>query len=295
MQKISILTDSASDIPVNIAQELGIRVLPIPITHEGKSFSERVEYTNEEFYELMLGSSEIPSTSHITADTYIEEYRKFYESGSTHVLNITINSLGSSMFDAACLAKRRFYEENRIDEHSFRIEVIDSKAYTMAYGIAVIKAAKMAENGDDIDTIIVYLNDWFNRLEILFSVYSLDFVKKSGRVVAAAAFVGELLGLRPLISFIDGVATVTDKVRGDKNVMPKLLETAKKRMRNAQNYPFVMICGTPLAEAQALEQLINDTMPQIKLEGIYSVGASVAINCGPKVLALVYAGEKRGK
>ena len=66
-------------------------------------------------------------------------------------------------------------------------------------------------------------------------------------------------------------------------------------MRNAQVYPFVMICGIPIAEAQALEQLINDTMPSIKLDGIYSVGASVAINCGPKVLALVYAGEKRGQ
>jgi DegV family protein with EDD domain len=295
MQKICIMTDSASDIPRKIAEELGIIVMPIPITHAGKSYHERVELTNEQFYELIQGSSEIPSTSHITSDTYLTEYKKAYESGCTHLLNVTINSLGSSMFDSACLAKRMFYEENPASEESFRIEVLDSRTYTMAYGIAVINAAKMAKNGEELDTIIVSLKDWFSRLEIIFSVYSLDFVKKSGRVPAAAVFVGDLLGLRPMIAFINGVASIIDKARGDRNVVPKILEVARRRMRGAENYPFLMICGTPVKEAAQLEELINDTMPQMKFEGIFPVGASVAINCGPKVVALVYAGEKRGE
>jgi DegV family protein with EDD domain len=295
MQNIFIMTDSASDIPNAIADEQGIRVLPIPITHKGMSYSERVEFTNEQFYELMQNSSEVPSTSHITSDTYLEEYKKAYDEGNTQILNVTINSLGSSMFDSACLARKRFYEEFGVEEASFRIEVVDSKTYTIAYGIAVIKAAQMARSGDDLDTIIIYLKDWFDRLELLFSVYSLEFTKKSGRILAAAAFVGDLLGLRPIIVFIDGVAAIIDKVRGDKNVVPKLLEVAKRRMRNAEAYPMAMICGTPVKEAQELEQRIHDTLPNVKFEGIFSVGASVAINCGPKVVALVYAGEKRGK
>jgi DegV family protein with EDD domain len=295
MQKVSVLTDSASDLPGEIAEELGITVLPIPIVHNNKSYSERVELTNEQFYDLLLNSDEIPTTSHITADTYLQEYKKSFDAGNTHLLNITINSHGSNMYDAASLAKHRFYEEYKVDQSSFRIEVLDSKTYTMAYGIAVIKAARMARDGENIDDIIVALKDWFDRLEILFSVYSLDFVKKSGRVSCAAAFVGELLGLRPLIAFVDGFPSVIAKVRGDKNVIPKLLETAKSRMSGAENYPFLMICGTPVQEAKALEKLIHKTMPQIKFEGIYSVGASVSINCGPKVVALVYAGKKRGQ
>lgn len=292
MQRLRIMTDSACDLPQQIADELDIRVLPIPITHEGKAYSERVELTNEQFYDLLLGSKEIPTTAHINAETYLEEYKKAKDEGYTGILNVTINSLGSSMYDASCLARRRFYEETGTDEADFRIDVIDSKTYTMAYGAAVAEAAKMARAGETVDAIIAYLEDWFSRLELLFSVYSLDFVKKSGRVGCAAAFVGELLGLRPLILFKDGVATVIDKVRGDKNVVPKLLEAVKKRSRDADKYPFAIIRGTPVNEAKEFEELIHNKL-NVHCEGVFTVGASVAINCGPKVVAAVYAGEKR--
>ncbi|HEX3027584.1 MAG TPA: DegV family protein, partial [Clostridia bacterium] len=206
MRKIRILTDSASDIPLKIAERLDIKVLPIPITHDGKSYHERVEFSNEQFYQLLLESRVVPFTSHINANTYLEEYKKAYEQGYTQILNVTINSLGSSMFDSANLAKRMFYEETGVAEDRMRIEVMDSKTYTIAYGLAVIRAAEMADRGIELDDIVAYLSDWFDRLEIMFSVYSLDFVKKSGRVGCAAAFVGELLGLRPVIVFVDGVA-----------------------------------------------------------------------------------------
>ena len=295
MQKICVMTDSAGDLPAEIAEKLGILVLPIPITHAGKSYSERVELTNEQFYQLMLGSREIPTTSHINASRYLEEYHRAYHEGYTHLLNVTINSLGSSMFDAASLARQMFYEENPVDEATFRIEVVDSKTYTMAYGVAVQHAAEMAASGSDFDAILADLHDWFDRLEVLFSAYSLDFVKKSGRVGCAAAFVGELLGLRPMILFTDGTASIIDKARGNKNVIPKLLEIAKKRARDPEKYPFLIIRGTPVGEAEELSRMIGLQMPQVHIGRIYSVGASVSINCGPSVVALVYAGKKRGK
>lgn len=295
MQKIRIMTDSACDLPGDMARKLGILVLPIPISHAGKSYSERVELTNEQFYQLMLGSREIPTTSHINASRYLEEYNRAFHEGTTHLLNVTINSLGSSMFDAASLAKQMFYEENPAARESLRIEVVDSRTYSMAYGIAVQHAAEMAASGTDFDGILAYLHDWFGRLEVLFSAYSLDFVKKSGRVGCAAAFVGELLGLRPMILFTDGVASIVDKARGNKNVVPKLLDVAKRRARDPEKYPFLIIRGTPVGEAEELGRMVAAQMPQVHMGGIYSVGASVSINCGPSVVALVYAGKKRGK
>ena len=295
MQKIRIITDSACDLPDDTARKLGILVLPIPISHAGRSYSERVEMTNEQFYQLILGSKEIPTTSHINASRYVEEYARAFREGITHLLNVTINSLGSSMFDAASLAKQMFYEQNPAARGTFRIEVVDSKTYSMAYGIAVQHAAEMAATGTDFDGILAYLHDWFDRLEILFSAYSLDFVKKSGRVGCAAAFVGELLGLRPMILFTDGVASIIDKARGNRNVVPKLLDVVKRRVRDPEKYPFLIIRGTPVEEAGELGRMIAGQMPQVHIDGIYSVGASVSINCGPSVVALVYAGRKRGK
>lgn len=295
MQKICIMTDSACDLPADLAQMLGIRVMPIPFFHNGKTYSEQIDFTNEEFYDLLLSSNEIPTTAHITANTYLEEYTKVYEQGFTHLLNITINSLGSGIFGAASLAKEAFFSENASAADKFRIEVVDSKTYTMAYGIAALKAARMAQQDADFDEIILFLNDWFDRAEVLFSVYSLDFVKKSGRVSCAAAFVGDLLGLRPMILFTDGVANIVEKVRGDKNVLPGLLRIAEKRMRSAENHPFVIVRGTPVKQAEELEAMIREKMPGQKIDGVFPVGASISINSGPKVVALVYAGEKRTK
>ena len=292
MRKIRILTDSASDIPKAAARELGIRVLPIPILHEGKVYSERVEFTDEEFYDLLHHSKTIPTTSHIVMYTYLAEYKKALEEGCTQLLNVTINSLGSSIYSAACLAKQVFYEELGEKASGMRIEVVDSKTYTIAYGIAVMAAARMAMQGRDLDGILEYLNDWFDRLELLFSVYSLDFVKKSGRVSCAAAFVGELLGLRPIIVFINGAAAVIDRVRGNRNVVDKLVATAKKRAEDPQNYPVVIACGTPVKEGGELAEKIAAAFGLDGVE-VYSVGASIAINSGPDVVAVVYAGRKR--
>lgn len=290
MQKIRVLTDSASDLPQELACRNGITVLPIPISHEGRTFLERVDFTNGEFYRRMLGSKEIPSTSHITAQTYLEKYEEAFAEGADGLLNVTINSLGSSMFSAACMAKKMFCENH--PEAGFRIEVVDSKTYTMAYGIAVLHAAEMLQAGAEFDAVLSMLEDWFARVEILCSVYSLEFVKKSGRVTPAAAFVGEILGMRPLITFIGGVPKVLGKVRGDKNVVPRLFATAKNRM-SGSGYPVLIMCGTPEREAQELGELVRKELDEVPFAGTFSVGASIAINSGPQVVALVYAGEKR--
>ena len=294
MQKIRI-TDSAADLPVETVQRLGIRVLPIPITVNGRSYYERVDVTNEEFYGILLGSRQIPTTSHINASRYLDEYQQAYRDGYTHLFNITINSLGSNMYNAACLARSLFYEDSGIPRSRFRIEVVDSKTYTMAYGVAVRRAAEQAAAGENFDRILHDARDWFSRLEIAFSVYSLDFVKKSGRVSCAAAFVGDLLGLRPMIVFSGGVAAVVDKTRGDSHVVPKLLEVVRRRADHPESYPFLIVRGTSVRQGDELAALVGREMPTVHLDGIYSVGSSVAINCGPSVVAAVYAGKKRAE
>lgn len=290
MQKIRIITDSACDIPRETAERLDIRVLPIPITHEGKSYRETIDFTNEEFYELLQNSKSIPSTSHITSNIYLDEYKKAYEEGCTHVLNVTINSKGSSMYDSSLLAKQMFYDELSEDARDFVIEVVDSKTYTIAYGIAVIEAAKMSEAGKPFYEIIDMLKDWFDRVEICFSVYSLDQVKKSGRVSCAAAFVGELLGLRPIILFVDGEAKIVDKTRGDRNVLPKLMAKVKERMKGTDH--FCVAGGNKVEETKDFAKLAENEL-HIKIGEIYKIGASISINSGPTAVAAVYAGEKR--
>jgi DegV family protein with EDD domain len=289
VQRIKLITDSASDIPCEIAKQLDITIMAITITHEGKSYRDGIDLTENEFFDLLLNSNAIPTTSHITANVYYDEYKKALDEDFTHIINITINSEGSSMFDSATLASQLFKDE--IGE-KISIEVIDSKTYTIAYGIAVIHAAKMVKQGNSAEEIIAYLKDWFDRVEIIFSVYSLSYAKKSGRISVASAFVGELMGLRPIISMVDGFPKIIDRIRGDKFVVDGVVQNVMKRQVHGNDYPCAIIKGIYLNEAEELAEKIKLNL-NLESINLYFAGASIAINCGPKVIGVIFAGAKR--
>ena len=179
MEKIKFITDSASDIPEEEARAYGIEVLPIPIAIDGKDYHERVDFTNREFYKLLTDAARIPVTSHIPHTRYAEVYRHAAEDGYRKIINVTINSKGSNMFAAANMGKDLFAEEYPELAEKTQITVIDSLCYTYTYGYAVVQAAKQAEEGKSYEEILTYLDDYFSRVETYFSVYNLDFAKKS--------------------------------------------------------------------------------------------------------------------
>ena len=104
------------------------------------------------------------------------------------------------------------------------IHIVDSGTYSLAYGWPTMQAAKMAKSGKSVEEILLWLEDYFSSVEIYLGCYTLEYAKKSGRISAAAAFVGDVLGLRPIIAMIGGGTKVVDKVRGEKNVAPRLLQ-----------------------------------------------------------------------
>ena len=289
MQTIKLITDSACDIPQETAREWDITVLPIPITVDGVGYLERVDFTAQEFYHRLLAAKSIPTTSHITSAAFAEQYALAFAQGYAHVIVVTIHSGGSNMFEAATMAVSLFREDHP-EAASMQIELVDSKTYTMAYGYPIVEAAKMARAGKPCAELVRYLNDFFARLEIYFATYTLEFVKKSGRVSAAASFVGDVLGLRPIISIIDGESKVVEKVRGDKNVVPRLAELALLHRE----------LGTPYLTLRALTEEVGEQLTALleektgdKCVGLFFAGASIAINAGPRLVGVMVLGKPR--
>jgi DegV family protein with EDD domain len=132
------------------------------------------------------------------------------------------------MYNAAQMAVAYFEEECPELAKSINIYVLDSGNYTMSYGYKVIQAAEMAQKGVQAGEIVAFLKDWFSSVETYFSVYNLDFAKKSGRINSTAAFVGDVLGLRPIIRMMDTSNDVIDKVRGTKTLFPRLPRTRSR-------------------------------------------------------------------
>ncbi len=288
---VKFITDSASDITKEDELEYNIEVMPIPITIGDDGYYERVDFTPSEFYKKLLNSAQIPVTSHITMLEFGNKYKEFYKLGYNEIIHVTISSTGSSMYESAKMARELFYKEDESLRQKIKIHVIDSKTYSYGYGLAVVQAAKMARAGRTVTEILEYLVDYFNRVEVYFSVCSLNYAKKSGRIGVAATFVGELLGLRPVISIIDGKMKVVDKVRGCKNIPEKLFNIMEERI-SSESGKYGIIVGSIEAVGKDLENICKK-FKQGECVGVVKAGASIAINSGPEVLGLTFLGECR--
>ena len=284
MRKIAILTDSCCDLPKETIKELGIKVLPFTLTVGGESFREIYDKSTKEFYELLETTDEIPKHSQISPITFEETYKELFEKGYTDIISVSINSKGSGTFNNSVLAKNDFYDNNPEAEGKMRIYNIDSKCYTLFYGYPVMEAAKKIRRGAEPEEIVAYLEDWFNVSAIYAVPFTLKYAKKSGRISAAKAFAGELLGLKPVIMFADGNTETVDKIRGEKNIVSKLVEIVEKNM--TPQTPYIMLHGKDDTVAKEVEkELAKKTGRKAEMFG--SIGAVVTANIGPDLVAVV--------
>lgn len=287
LSKIAILTDSACDIPPELEKKYGIDIMSFTITLDGKSYTERVDFDFDEYYDMLRNAKGTPSTAHVTHLAFCEQYCNYVDEGYTDVLHVTINSTGSATYDAARMAAEMVKEER--PGNRLRIHLVDSHTYSMVYGWYVCEAARKIRNGAEVGMIVRWLEDTFSRAEIVLAAYSLKVMKKSGRVSAAAAFAGELLGLRPVISLIDGATKVESKVRGDAGVLPALVRYAKERLEGDPEY---LVASTDEARGQELAKLCKKEFGVPPL-CVFKLGAAVASNTGPDAVAITYLGKKR--
>lgn len=284
MQKVKISTDSTADIPANLREKLNIGMLPVTITTEEREYLDGVDITAQEFYELLATSEKMPTTSQVRNTFYQDLYEETYRDGYTDLVHISINAKGSGTFQSGVLARDMFYEEHPEAKDTFQIHLIDSGTYSMAYGWAVVEAAMRAKQGVDVAEIIAYAEDWLRNVRILFVPMNLKYVKKSGRVSAAAAFVGDALGLKPVITFEDGESKVLTKIRGEAKTMTGVLDIAKKEKKPGT--PYLLVYGSAPEAYEKFRKMAVKEFGKPELE--YPVGSVISLNSGPDVFAIIY-------
>ncbi len=288
-KKYVVLTDSACDMPYELAEECGVDILSFHIAVDGKNYIERQDFTFEEYYDILRECKDIPSTAFITMPRYMERFEQYYKAGVKEVLYVAINSTGSATYNAAIMAREKFCQE--FPDSDMKIYIVDSHCYSMAYGWFVAEACKKLKAGEEMYDVTAWLNDIFTKVEIVLGAFSLKFMKKSGRVSAAAAIAGELMGVRPIISLNDGVSVVQKKVRGDKEVLPALI--AQMEANHAGLEPY-MVVGTNAKVMEELAKMCTEKWGKAP-DGKFYLGSAVATNTGPDAIAIVYLGKSRRK
>lgn len=290
MEKIKFIADTACDIPDDDLREYAIDMPSVPIVVDGEEYFERRSFGIRDFYSILMAANEIPVTSRVPLNDFLSCYKRAFGEGYTSVVCVTINAGASGTNASAQMAREHFYKECPGAEEAMPIYIVDSRTYSLAYGHPVVQAAKKAREGMSVKDVLAYLEDYFARVEIYLGCYTLEYAKKSGRISAAAAFVGDILGLRPIISMIDGETKVVEKIRGEKNLVGRIADICKQPGVNMTE-DVVVVCA-------AVEEYGKELQAKLKKEfgvdaPIYFAGASIAINAGPKMVAVTYLGKKR--
>ena len=285
MARIKFTTDSAADLPAQLRDELSIQVLPFPIAMGDEEYTDGVDFTPDEFYDKLLASPQIPTHAQLNAFVFTECFEAVWSEGYTDLIHVSINSKGSATYATALQAREDFYKHHPEAGDAFRIHIIDSKTYTMAYGWAVAQGAKMARAGAQAEEIVSYIQDWLDHVRVIFAPLDLRFAKKSGRISAAAAFMGEALGLTPRMNCTDGDSKILSKVRGEKNVIAALVDLCQKERQT--DTPYLLVRGNNLEQSARLREALAAALgEEAALE--YPIGGVISINAGPNLVGVIY-------
>ncbi len=214
--KTGFVTDSTSDIPTALAEQLGIEIVPALINIKGKSFVDGVDISREDFYIRLPGLKPLPTTSTPSVGAFQERYEKLLEAGIDYVISLHPPNELSGIFNAARLAAQAFGE---------RIKVVDSGQVSLGLGFQVILAAEAAAQGTIHDEVLTLVESLRKRVRLTALLDSIDYVRRSGRVSWAAAMIGGALRLHPMIELRYGIVHRLGQARTRLQGVERMIET----------------------------------------------------------------------
>ena len=286
MSKLKIITDSASDITYAEEAAYNIRVIPFPIALGGKSYLSRVDFDNQGFYALMnQHPDDLPTTSQVTPFQFQEIIEEEVEQGHSELIFLLINSQGSATYSNAVLARDTYFDEHPEQVGQVKISVLDSRGYSSLYGYLVVEAAKMAQAGESLETVEAYLSQALEKRMIYFGIYSLKYAGKSGRIPSAAAFLGDKLGLKPVMKIFDHEITTAAKARGEQRLISSLVELVARDI--APGTPYQLIYGSVVEDLEKLRLAMTQKLGYGPT-GVYQIGAAIAANAGPRAVGVSF-------
>jgi DegV family protein with EDD domain len=278
---VKIITDSTSDLTPQIANKLGITVVPLYINFGTESHLDGVDLTTEEFYRKLTTSKALPTTAVPGPAMFAEVYDKLAQE-TDEIVVISLSSKLSSAHDMESKGTGMMRKK-------CRIEIIDSKAGCMALGLIAIAAAKAANAGARIDEVINITRHNTNRSKIYFAFDTLEYLKRGGRVGAAQAFLGSMLKVNPIFTLENGEGHPVARPRSRLKAIEYLYKFAASFSKIEE---MAIEDATTPDEANLLAERISSRYPRERIY-ISKVSPVVGTHVGPHVLAVSVLGDRR--
>ena len=278
MANVKVVTDSASDLPEDLAHEYGIEVVPLTIRFGDEEFTDRADLSPEEFWARCRTSPTIPETAAPSPGAFQSAYRRAREAGCDGVVVLTISSALSATHGSASIAAEAVGGE-------IEVRVVDTRNVAMGQGLIAIEVAERARSGAGLDELVEVAHDAMGRAGVVATLDTLDHLIRGGRIGGAKALIGQVLSIKPLVALRDGVVAEAGRARTRAKALVACAERARAEAPLSRLALIQGGCGE--ADVAAMRVLVADldvAHPTIEAD----IGPVVGTHAGPGVIGLTW-------
>lgn len=277
---MKVITDDAGDVPADMAEALGIRVIPVNIMFGTEEFLSSVTMDHNAFYEKVktVDDHNFPKTSQPTPYQFEEVYRELIDGGAEEILTVTVSEKLSGTYASATAAAGTL-----ADQATFH--VFDSQSGSAAQGLMAVEAARMAQAGETFETIEARLQKMRNGQSIYFLIDSLEFAVRGGRVGVLRSTMASLLNIKPIMKLEDGLIVEGGKVRTYNKAVSFIIDAVRKEVGDRP----VKMAAIHSNDEEAGRALLEKAQAELASTESFLVDMAipVAINLGPGALGLI--------
>ncbi len=270
---VAIVTDSTSDIPAALVEQLHIHVIPCNVHFGQEIFRDRIDLTNEQFFQKLATSPQLPKTSQPSVGAFQELYQTL-ATRSSGIVSIHVAAKLSGTLQSASLAAQ--------DITSVPIATIDSGNASMALGWLAIRAARAAQAKQNFDSIVAGVKATVPRVRLLALLENLDNVVKGGRIGKGAALLGTMLSVKPILQVKDGEVIPLEKVRTWQKAQARLVEMTKAL---GELEELAIIHANTPRDAEQLAGRLSEFFPRARMV-IAEVGSVLGTHAGPGAIGV---------
>lgn len=287
---IKLYTDSCSDLPIEMAKELGVETISLTFTIDGSDYPDNYgeSMSIKEFYSRVRKGS-MPKTALINTQTYLDTFSKELEAGN-EVLYLCFSSALSGSFQCAVTAEAELKEKYP----NSKIAVVDSKCASFGEGLFVYHVANKLKEGLSFDELVEFAFDLQPSICHLFTVDDLNHLARGGRASNVSAVVGTALKIKPVLHVDDeGRLVLLNKQRGRIKALRGLVELMKESAVSDTDQTVFISHGDCEDEAKQLGEMVKETFPNITDIRYSFIGPVIGAHSGPGTIALYFIGNKR--
>lgn len=281
MPRVAVITDSACDLDREELAARGVVVVPLTVSFGQCLYADGVDLTRDEFYHLLTTSADQARTAQPSPGAYAEVYRYALETAE-YVVVICLSAGLSGTCESALLAKAEMLPDPD------RIIVFDSRAASIGQALMVLGAAERAAAGQGPRDILGFLEDLRDRLSSVFTLDTLEYLVRGGRLGRIQGFVGTLLNVKPILELdAQGKIVPREKVRGRRQAIERLLEIVHDEGRRLEGQRVGLCHARALGEA---EQLAEELRKRFKVKEVLigEISATIGSHVGPGCLAVFF-------